>query len=291
VYSSFPQGTAKPLQSQLVANDGTWAFSGLSPSAHYYVVVVDDFRLGPPGGGPAVGSSISAIVGPLTVPATSADAGASLQVSVKPVQLAMLENRPTGGSWQLQWASAHVFDPSSGAEIKSTAQVAVDVAGAPTAMPWVVDPIHGSLYFAQFSAATPAQASYTMTTSDPLLGAMPLSWTLVAAPPTFDGSITAPAGGATIPANAPLAVAWNPQPAADFELVELFARDATGAWTLAYTSPQPDDSTAAGETIPGALLPPGKYLLNVAFATANCPASADGCVFAEAVAVAQFTAQ
>jgi hypothetical protein len=39
------------------------------------------------------------------------------------------------------------------------------------------------------------------------------------------------------------------------------------------------------------VLPPGKYLLNAAFAKANCPAAADGCVLAEAVAVAQFTAQ
>jgi hypothetical protein len=35
----------------------------------------------------------------------------------------------------------------------------------------------------------------------------------------------------------------------------------------------------------------GAYLLNVAFAKANCPASADGCVLASAVAVSQFTAQ
>jgi hypothetical protein len=132
-----------------------------------------------------------------------------------------------------------------------------------------------------------------MTTSDPLLGATPLTWTLVAAPPSFDGSITAPADGATVPAKASLAVTWVAQPAADFEFTELFAMNDAGGWgpTPVYTSPQPNDSTVTGETIPAALLPPGKYLLNAAFATANCPPSADGCVLAEAVAVARFTAQ
>jgi hypothetical protein len=290
LYRSFPQGTAQPLQTQLVANDDTWAFSGLQPWGHYFVVIIDDFKVSG-GAGPAVGSSISTIAGPLTVPAAAPDAGAALHVQVKPVQLAVLESRPAGVSWQVQWASAHVFDPSSGAEIKNTAQVTVDVGGAQTTMPWVNDPSRGSLYFAQFPAATAAQATYAITTSDPLLGAMPLSWSLVADPPSFGGAIMSPADGATVPANTALAVAWGAQPAADFEYTELFARNDAGAWSLAYTSPQPNDPTTTGETIPGALLLPGKYLLNAAFAKANCPATADGCVLAEAVAVAQFTAQ
>jgi hypothetical protein len=232
------------------------------------------------------------------VPATS-DAGGPLQVRVKPVELAVLESRTAGAAWQAQWASGYVFDPSSGAEIdpssgaqiQRTASVSVDIGGVPRAMPWAPDLAGQSSYFAQFSPPPPAQSSYTISTSDPALGPAPLPWTLQADPPSFDGAITTPPDGATVAMNTALMVSWSQQPSADFELTQLFARDDAGGWTPVYTSPQPNDSTVTGETIPAAKLAPGKYLLNVAFAKANCPATADGCVIASAVAVAQFTAQ
>jgi hypothetical protein len=285
VYRTFPQGTAQPVQTQIVAADDTWAFSGLPAWGHYYVLVVDDFSL------PGAGASVAAIVGPESVPAALADGGASLQVQIKPVQLAALETKTAGGSWQVQWASAHVFDPASGAELKGSSQVAVVVGGQPTPMPWGPDPSGGSSYFVQFAQPPAAQASYAITTSDPALGSTPLTWTLLADPPSFDGAIAKPSDGAVVPANTPLTLSWSAQPAADFVLTELFAKTDAGAWTLAYTSPQPNDSSVTSETIPASDLPPGTYLLNLAFSRANCPASADGCVFANAIGVAQFTAQ
>jgi hypothetical protein len=285
VYRTFPQGTAQPVQTQLIATDNTWAFDGLSPWAHYYVVLVDDFETA------TGGSSVPSIVGPLTVPAGPADAGA-LDASVKPVQVALLQSKAPGGSWQVQWASAHVFDPSLGEELL-TAQVSVDIGGASTAMPWqsAEAGLGASSYWVEFAQSPAAQPSYSVLTADPALGSRPVAWTLLADPPSFEGSITSPADGATVAASAPLAVTWAAVPDADFELTELFVRSDAGAWAGAYTSPQPNDATLATETIPAAALPPGHYLLNLAFAKANCPVAADGCVLASAIAAVQFTAQ
>jgi hypothetical protein len=285
VYRTFPEGTARPLQTQLVAVDGTWAFSGLPSWGHYYVFFVDDFQVGPD-----AGSGVPAIVGPFAVPVATSDAGVAVQAAVKPVQLEVLESKTVGGSWQVQWASAHVFDPSLGSEIANRAVVSAVIGGAPTAMPWVVPQVGSPSYFVEFSPPPAAQPSYTILTADPSFGAKPVAWNLVAAPPSFDGTITAPADGATVSANTPLVVSWGAQPAADFILTELFQR-VDGGWIQPYTSPQPNDSSVTSETIPKGTLIPGQYLLNVAFASASCPATADGCVLASSIAVAQFTAQ
>jgi hypothetical protein len=289
VYTTFPQGTATPLQTQMVAIDGTWAFDGLPAGTHYYVVVVDDFALQG-----NTGSAVSAIVGPLSVPAEAPDAaadGGGLAVNVVPVQLALLESKVTGG-WQAQWASAHVFDPSQGSELLGTSQVAVTIGGQPVALPWQgADAGTGaSSYFARFSPPPAAQASYAFVTADPALGKLPLSWSLVANPPSFDGAILSPASGAMLPANTALTVTWTADPSADYELTELF-RQVTGGWTSAYTSPGPNSPAITSEVIPAGALTAGQYLLNVGLATASCPASADGCVFASSIAVAQFTVQ
>jgi hypothetical protein len=286
VYRTFPEGATQPVQEQLVGVDGKWAFSGLDAWAHYYIVIVDDFRLQDGGG-----SSIPAVVGPLAVPATPGDAGTLLTVQVKPVRLTLLESKTAGTSMQVQWASAYVFDPSSGAKLEGSAQVAVVIGGVATPMPWGPDPMKNTSYFVQFAMPPPAQPSYTITTSAPAFGSNPVSWTLVAEPPSFDGAIGSPADGATVPANKPLAVTWTTEPSADFVLTELFAQGAAGGWARAYTSPAPNESTVATETIPGAALPAGQYLLNVVFTKANCPAAADGCVLASSIAVARFTAQ
>jgi hypothetical protein len=287
VYVTFPQGTATPLQTQMVAKDDTWAFDGLPAGSHYYVVIVDDFA--PQGGGK--GSAVPAIVGPFSVPAAAPDAGAQA-VHVQPVQLALLESKVAGGSWQAQWASAHVFDPSQGTELAGTSQVDVVIGGTPIALPWqgADAGTAASSYFAQFSPPPAAQSTYSVVTGDPRLGRTPLSWTLVASPPSSDGAILSPAGGATVPANVALTVTWAADPSADYELTELFRKEAAG-WANVYTSPQPNAPAVASEVVPPGVLTAGQYLLNVGLATASCPPHADGCVFASSIAAAQFTVQ
>ncbi len=284
VYRAFPQGTATPLQTQLVADDDTWAFSGLPAWGHYYVVVVDDFAT------VDGGSAIPAIAGPLTVPVGSPDGGAGA-VRVKPVQLSLLESRIAGGGWLAQWASAHVFDPSSGSELEGSAQVGVSIGGTPVGLPWVAadaGAAGASSYFVQFSPPPAAQATYTLVTTAPGLGSGAATWTLRADPPSFDGVIATPTDGATVPVGTALSVTWNPEPSADYELTEVFQKSGA-AWKSTYTSPQPNDSTVTSETIPN--LPAGQYLLNVALTKANCPPAADGCVLAAAIAAVEFTVQ
>jgi hypothetical protein len=288
VYPTFPQGTATPLQTEMIATDDTWAFDGLPAGAHYYVVVVDDFAV--QGG---TGSAIPAIVGPLGVPAGAKDAGGAPAVHVEPVQLALLESKVAGGSWQAQWASAHVFDPSRASELEGTSTVDVVIGGTAIPLPWQ-GPDAGmapSSYFAQFSPAPAAQPTYSVITADPALGKVPVPWTLVANPPSFDGTIVSPADGSTLPAHMDLTVTWMPQPTADYELTELFRREDGGGWTNVYTSPQPNAPAGPSDKIPGAKLTPGQYLLNVDLATASCPATADGCVFASSIGAAQLTLQ
>jgi hypothetical protein len=213
-------------------------------------------------------------------------------VHVQPVQLALLESKIASGGWQVQWASAHVFDPSLGSELLGTSQVDVVIGGVPIALPWKgadAGPVASS-YFAQFSPPPAAQSTYSVVTADPKLGTVPLSWTLVANPPSFDGTILSPAGSATVPANADLTVTWTAEPSADYELTELF-RQEPGGWANVYTSPQPNGPAVTSEIIPSLALTAGQYLLNVGLATANCPAHADGCVFASSIGVAQFTVQ
>src|SRR5215471_2872938 len=44
LFRVYPYGAAQPIQKpQLVAKDGTWAFSGLDPWAHYYVQIAAGF--------------------------------------------------------------------------------------------------------------------------------------------------------------------------------------------------------------------------------------------------------
>jgi hypothetical protein len=216
-------------------------------------------------------------------------------VYVEPVQLLLLESKLAGGSWLAQWASAHAFDPSQASELEGTSTVDVVLGGTPVALPWQKADagIAPSSYYAQFSPAPAAQPTYSVVTADPALGTVPLSWTLVANPPSFDGTIVSPANGSTLPANMDLTVTWMPEPTADYELTELFQRQVGGGWKNVYTSPQPNPAYVTSEPTPisGKLLPAGQYLLNVGLATANCPASADGCVFASSIAAAQFTLQ
>jgi hypothetical protein len=302
LYRVFPKAPAPPEQTEFVATDGTWAFPGLDAYAHYYVEIVSHFNVI---AAPEHHFAVRAIVGPLVVPSS----GAPVPVQVKPVQIEVLESRPMGGSLQLQVAAAQVFDPGN-TDLIQNAGVAIGVGDASTNMPWLGEPDGGDggvggAYQAEFPLPTPAQSSYTVTVSHPSFGSAPTTWQVVADPPSFDGTITSPMSGTTVPVGRPdagcgvdggatgggdLNVTWSEQPQADYETLQLFPSPASGA-TAAYSS-QPKEFDETSDCIPGAKIQrPGSYILNVAYSKTNCPFTADGCVYSDAVAVAAITAQ
>jgi hypothetical protein len=277
LYRVFPaSATSMPLATQTVATDGTWAFSNLSAWGHYYVQVVAGF--GQPYGP-------SATVGPLSVPSS-----ASVDVHVRPVQIAASEEQGMGGSFALDWASAHAFDPASGAELQgSAASVSISVNGTSTPLPWT-NTGSQSLYFVQFSSPPAAQASYTVTTSGAAFGAMPASWQVTATPPTFMAAITT--SQATVSGKDVLTVSWPAQPPVDYVTVAVF--QATGGALVASTSTPvaPDQMPPSAQlTLPAADGGATSYVVDAYFTTASCPTTAAGCVLSSAVAAAQITAQ
>jgi hypothetical protein len=277
LYRAFPAGAATPLMTTPVALDGTWALSNVPAWSHYYLELVADFSGQP--------YAIASYTGPVSVPSKG-----SIALTVEPVQLQVLEQSGSAAGFEVESAAARVFDPTSGAEIKQTATVSITVGGMATPMPWTIVNMNVSSYLVQFMSPPAAQPMYTITTAAPPFGASAVTWQLVPAPPTFTGTVSSPASGATIPQGQPLTVTWAPQPAADYVVVELFLLMG-GQYVQKYASPQPDAADAVKEVIPGPLIPAGKYLLDVFFSTANCPATADGCVLASAVTGVDLTAQ
>jgi hypothetical protein len=289
LYRLFPLGSATPQAQETVATDGTWAFDDVPAWGHYFVQIVGDF-----GKTPAVGT----LVGPLSVPST----GGSVAVTVEPVQAIASEHfqqgpMGMGGSFVLDWASAHVFAPSDGSELQSSeATVAIDVGGTSTPMPWTTTGGQ-NLYFAEFATPPTAQSSYTITASGQAFGSMPASWTLVPSPPSFMPTLTAPMNGATVSKSQPLTVSWPVQPSADYVTVALFQVTDGGAATPMGPNPPPqlspdttsdvNDAGTPSLSLPGS----GTYVVDVYFTTAACPTTAQGCVLSSAVAAAQITAQ
>lgn len=277
LYKLFPLGSAMPLAQETVASDGTWAFDGVPAWDHYFVQIVADF-----GKTPAIGT----FAGPLSVPGT----GGPVAVTVQPAQVIASEHGMSG-SYELDWASAHVFDPSDGAELQgSAATVSIDVGGASTPMPWTTTGGQ-SLYFVSFGMPgmpPAAQASYTITASGPALGSMPASWKLAPSPPSFTPTITSPANDAMVSASQMLTVSWPAQAGADYVTVALFQLT-DGGVTAVGTNPPPQlppDTTTQTLSLQG----PGSYVVDVYFTTVACPTTADGCVLSSAVAAAQITA-
>ncbi|HEY6460634.1 MAG TPA: hypothetical protein VIY73_10805, partial [Polyangiaceae bacterium] len=230
-------------------------------------------------------SSIPAMVGPIAVPT----AGQPIAVTVKPVELDVVEGSTAGGPLELQSALAYVFDPATGAESTGGDTASILVGGTEVPLAWtqVASGVYG--YYAARPAGTAAQAAYTITTS--FGGAAPTSWNLVATAPSFTPSITAPAAGATVPAGQDLAVAWTAQPGADMEVPNVYTLPSGGSWTVENASQAPLASSVTQATIPGADVLAGPLLVDVSFLLGSCPASADGCVIAEAIASNQLTAQ
>lgn len=284
LYRVFPFGTEEPLGTQLVDDAGTWTFGGspdagsdaaLDPWAHYYVQMEADFKVGD------AGSAVAAVKGPLSVPSS----GGPIAVEVPPVQLNVLESRVPGGAMQLQWVLAHVFDPTTGAEIKGGAMVSVNAGGTPQSIPWSGPDGGVDAYFFQFAAPPPAQPSYTVTVA-PQVG-QPQTFLLVADAPAFDGAIVAPDGGAVVQAGKPLRIAWAAEPQADYEVVQIFQSSGLAS---VYVSAVPDPPDQTEETVtPGP--DAGSYLLNVSYSKTNCALTADGCVQANTVSAETFTAQ
>lgn len=279
LYRVFPSGVATAMDWQIVAKDHTWAFSSLATWAHYYVVIEPGFpaRVAPSKG-------VATRIGPLAVPN---DPGAPVDVHVKPVQFDVLEDQGMSSAFDVQAASAHLFDPTTGGEVGSGASVSIAIGTMSAAIPWLPS---ASAYEVHFTPPPAAQPKYQIATSlTP--GAAQTTWNLVADPPQFVGSIAVPAAGATIPAGKDIMVTWPLQAAADYEIVDLFQQK-QGAWVRVYTSPQPRAPDEATEIVPAASVSqPGMYLLNVSFTKANCPPIADGCVEASNVANELLTVQ
>src|SRR5260221_8832702 len=115
LYAVYPYGTqpSVALTPQNVTPDlsgrAAWSFGCLSAGTHYYLQATGHFKVAD-----AKPASVATIVGPLTVPSI----GPALAVRVQPLQVAVLESRSAGTTArQLEWASAHGFDPATGEEI------------------------------------------------------------------------------------------------------------------------------------------------------------------------------
>jgi hypothetical protein len=284
LHQLFPAGDIPVASLQPVAMDRTWAFSalldagpGLPSWSHYYVRAAASFNFDADAGSHVP----TAIVGPLTVPSSG-----KVSVTIVPVQVELLESRGSGGTLSVDSVLAHVFDPATGNEVQNqNGVVSVTVGGANAPLAWTTLPGDaGSAYTATFASPPAAQATYTVTMTYPP-GSAPVTYQLVADPPAFDGTVDA-----TVPDAGVVAVSWTPEPQADYELVELFrALDGGYGSTPTYASPSPQSPDETAVTIGGgdAGVPAGNYLVNVAYAKANCPSDAGGCVLAQSVAAQQ----
>ncbi|HEX8790126.1 MAG TPA: hypothetical protein VF765_04185 [Polyangiaceae bacterium] len=274
LYRLFPLGTAMPEAQETVATDGTWAFDDVPAWGHYFVRIVADFGQSP---------AIATFAGPMAAPTT----GGPVAVTVQPVQ-AVASEHGMGGSFVVDWASAHVFSPSDGSELQSgAATVSIDVGGTTTPMPWTTTGGQ-SLYFVDFGTPPAAQSSYTITASGQAFGSTPASWKLAASPPSFMPTITSPANGGMVSASQMLNVTWPAQAAADYVTVGLFQVTDGGVTAVGSDPPQlTPDTSSQTLALPG----PGSYVVDVYFTTVACPTTSDGCVLSSAVAASQFTAQ
>jgi hypothetical protein len=276
LYKVFPHG-GNPMVSWVpVATDGTFAFSDLPAWGHYYLVAGVKF-----GTGTNV-HSVAATVGSLSIPS----AGTPLPIVIRPVQLELLQQTSPSSPNAIAWASAHLFDPTSGVELTSGA-VSLTVGGKPVDMPYTTDASGTMSFYAALPAGTPGGTSFTITTSAPAFGSSPLTWKLVGQPATFQGAILSPTS--TAAAGKALTVTWQAVPEASYSATELFVQNGAG-YAATYTSPELNAPNVTTETIPASSISAaGAYLLNESYANATCPVTADGCVYNVSTAVANLT--
>jgi hypothetical protein len=292
LFAAAPLGQ-QPIAQELLSADGTWSFdtSTLAPGpewSHYYVQIAAQFGLA---------GTVTRVIGPLSV----SSMGGPATVRLQPAHVEVLESRAAeGGSMQFRSASAHVFDPTTGAEITDgSATVAIGVGATFIPMPWDANAM---AYDVTPSPSLDAQPAYSVTLSHPTLGPTPTTLELVADLTALNGAITSPAAG-TVVDGGPIEVAWQPETAADFVQVDIFqptdARvgdggfgDAAPDWdpNPVYASPTPDDANATQEIVPaGTLAQSGPALINVIYTFATCPATADGCVYSGTVVAETIT--
>jgi hypothetical protein len=277
LFGMYPAPGAPLLTRQIVAADGTWAFSALASSAHYYVEIEAVY----PQSDGGTGSPVPAIVGPLAVPSAG-----SVEVSVAPVELLVNQTTTAAGPLVLQSALAETFDPATGAPSTGEDSVSIVVGNAPVQLPWTQIAPGNYAYYATFPATTPAQATYSLFTSGTS------SWSLVAVAPSFTPAMTSPANGATVPAGQPLVVSWPAQPLADETIWTIYSQAAGGGtWNPVDTSSLPADQATTQQTIPAADVTAGPLLVQVGFLVGSCPPTADGCVVSTAITSAQIVAQ
>jgi hypothetical protein len=280
LFRVYPYGTVVPEDSMQLAEDGTFAFSNLDPWAHYYVQAIGVWN------SQTNGNAIAKVAGPFAVPSTGA-----IAIVLEPVFLEIEQQKPAGGTTSVVWASAHVYSPATGAEL-TDATVSAGIDGQTFLMPYTTNAGGSQSYYVALPANVAGATAFTITTSEPELGPQPKTWNLVGALPTFDGAVTAPAMDATVPKGMPLTVTWQAISESSFSFVELFSQSTGGIYTQTYVSPAADAPDTTTETIPGSdLATAGPYLLNVEYANATCPVTADGCVYNDSTVPVSFTAQ
>jgi hypothetical protein len=276
LYKVFPHGNNPSITWVPVAMDGTFAFSDLPAWDHYYLEAAVTFGSG------ANEHSVASVVGSLTLPS----AGTAISIVVRPVYLEILQQTAPPTANSLAWASAHLYDPTTGDELTS-GSVSLTVGGKPVDMPYGANAGGTMSFYVALPTGTAGGTSFTITTSAPAFGSSPLTWNLVGDPATFQGAILSPTS--TAPVDKPLTVTWQAVPDASFSETELFVQSGSG-FTPTYTSPEVNAPNVTSETIPAsALSAAGAYLLNESYSNATCPASADGCVYNVSTAAANLT--
>jgi hypothetical protein len=292
LYRVFPSGTAMPVDSQELATDGTFAFSGLAPWAHYYLRGVAQF------GPPTAPVFIDTYQGRFAIPSTTP---APIALVIQPIVAGVGESE-VAGTRSVTYATARVYDPATGIEVTDATVSLVVAAGETLPMTYgaPVGQVAAPSYLIDFSGSSEEveMGPIQIQAAAPELGASPLSVTISNEASLFEATLTSPADGATIPLNQALPVTWPSQPIADYALVELFVQKTTsstgaGSFVLDYESAGTIATDVTTDTIPAtAIATAGKYLLNVDLGQAACGLDgSQGCAYLVHTAVANLTAQ
>lgn len=277
LYRVFPHGEPEAVSSVPVALDGTFAFSDVPAWGHYYLSAQASFGAG------ADSHTLASIVGSFAVPAGDA----SIPLVIRPVFLEILQQASSGAPTSLAWASAHLYDPTTGAEV-TAGKVTFSADGETVPMIFGLNAAGMKSFFCTFPSGTMGGTHFTITTSYPALESSPVAWNLAGDPVTFEGSITSPTGVVT--ADKPLTVTWVAQPSASYTITELFLQQGAES-ILRYASPVVAPNVTTDRIPASDLAKPGTYLLNQSYVNATCPATADGCVYNAWTAAETLTAK
>jgi len=290
LYRVFPSGTAMPVDSQELATDGTFAFSGLAPWAHYYLRGVAQF------GPPTAPVFIDTYQGRFAIPSTTP---APISLVILPIVAGVGESE-VAGARSLTYATARVYDPATGIEVTDATVSLIPANGMTIAMTYAspIGQVASPSYLVSFAGSNLDTGPYQIRATAPDLGASPLSVTISSEASLFEAALTSPADGATIPLNQALPVTWPSQPIADYALVELFVEKTTsssgaGSFVLDYESAGTIATDVTTDTVPAtAIATAGKYLLNVDLGQAACGlGGSQGCAYLVHTAAANVTAQ